>query len=389
VQLLPDFDQLQERFRDPIQRRYEIIRPLVLLHDRTAIQRAEETHTHPETVGALKRRFEQQGMRGLFPEAVEMVPSGRQPRVPEEVVQALARLKGLYSGFQYQELCRIIFATTGYRVSDKTIKKLWQTLPMASPPQLPLLDYHSHPERSQARWHVIQLYYQGWSKRSISQFLHVSRPTITEWIRHFERDNLASLEDKSRAPKAPARKAWLPVMLAIYHLQKRHPDAGGFRIWSLLGNTDLSVRTVERIMAVNRQVYDDIPHGAKPRPSQTASGLHPFKAAFAHEYWFIDGRIMDFALDGVKWWSLIILDGYSRTMLAGAVAPTEASWVALMVLYTACLRYGAPEHLISDKGGAFISAEVEAVCTRLGIDHKTIISTQGESYMNLMVRQVA
>jgi hypothetical protein len=50
------------------------------------------------------------------------------------------------------------------------------------------------------------------------------------------------------------RAAWLPAMLEIYHLQKRHPDAGGFRIWSLRGQTDLSVRTVERIMAVNRQV---------------------------------------------------------------------------------------------------------------------------------------
>jgi hypothetical protein len=53
-------------------------------------------------------------------------------------------------------------------------------------------------------------------------------------------------------------------------------------------------------------------------------------------------------------------------------------------LYTACRRYGAPTHLISDKGGAFTSDDVEAVCTRLGIDHRTITSTQGESYMNLM-----
>jgi transposase InsO family protein len=156
-------------------------------------------------------------------------------------------------------------------------------------------------------------------------------------------------------------------------------DAGGFRIWSLRGKTDLSVRTVERIMAVNRQGYDDIPHGSSTQNRQTEPGLHPFKASVAHEYWFIDGRIMDFALEGEKWWSLIVLDGYSRTMLAGAVAPAEASWVALMVLYTACVRYGAPEHLISDKGGAFISTEVEAVCTRLGIDHHTITSTQGES----------
>ena len=62
--------------------------------------------------------------------------------------------------------------------------------------------------------------------------------------------------------------------------------------------------------------------------------------------------MMDFALDGVKWWSLILLDGYSRTILAGAIAPSEASWAALMVLYTACLRYGTPQTLISDSGGA-------------------------------------
>ena len=61
---------------------------------------------------------------------------------------------------------------------------------------------------------------------------------------------------------------------------------------------------------------------------------------------------MDFALEGVRWWSLILLEGYSRTILAGAVAPSEASWVALMVLYTACVRYGVPEFLISDSGGA-------------------------------------
>jgi transposase InsO family protein len=180
------------------------------------------------------------------------------------------------------------------------------------------------------------------------------------------------------------RKAWLAAMVEIYHLQKRHPDAGGFRIWSLRGTADLSVRTVERIMALNRQVYPDIPGTAGQRAPKAALQPHPFKASAAHEDWFIDGRMMDFALEGHRWWSLIILDGYSRTMLAGAVAPSEASWVALTVLYTACQRYGVPVRLISDSGGAFISDAFEGVCRRLGIDHKTIVSTAGQSYQNLM-----
>jgi hypothetical protein len=85
---------------------------------------------------------------------------------------------------------------------------------------------------------------------------------------------------------------------------------------------------------------------------------------------------------GVKGWSILILEGYSRTILAGAMAPTEATWAALMVLYMACVRYGAPTFLVSDSGGAYTSDAFEAVCRRLEIDHKTIVSTQGQSYLN-------
>jgi transposase InsO family protein len=210
---------------------------------------------------------------------------------------------------------------------------------------------------------------------------------VDRWIARFEAEHVAGLVDQSSAPKSPAHKIWLPLMLEVYHLQTRHPDAGGFRIWSLLARTDVSVRTVERIMALNRQLYDDLPHGRR-QAAKRNSPPHPYKAAAPHEFWCIDGRNMDVALEGVKWWSLIVLDGYSRTMLAGAVAPTEASGVALMVLYTACLRYGTPETLVSDSGGAFTANDFEAVCHRLQIHHERIESTKGESYLNWMETHV-
>jgi hypothetical protein len=61
-------------------------------------------------------------------------------------------------------------------------------------------------------------------------------------------------------------------------------------------------------------------------------------------------------------------------MLAGIVAPAEATWAALMVLYAACLQYGVPEPLVSDGGGAYISTAFEAVCQRLAIDHNGIVT---------------
>ena len=160
--LLPDTDDPQLPFTDPTQYRYELIRPLVLFQDRTATQRAQETATHPDTVGTLKRRFEAQGMLGLLPGTIEVVPARRRRRVPAEVVQELQRLKGLYNGFGYRELARIIFHTLTHRIHHHTVKQLWQALPPAAPQQLPLLDYHSYAERSQARMEVITLYAQGW-----------------------------------------------------------------------------------------------------------------------------------------------------------------------------------------------------------------------------------
>ena len=145
------------------------------------------------------------------------------------------------------------------------------------------------------------------------------------------------------------------------------------------------MRTVGRVMALNRQVYDDIPH---QRKAEAKHPPQPYKATRPHQYWFIDGRMMDFALEGVRWWSLSLLEGYSRTILAGAGAPSEARWGALMVLSTACVRYGVPEFLISESGGALTSNEFEAVCTRLGIDHKPMESTHGESYLHWMETHV-
>ena len=227
---------------------------------------------------------------------------------------------------------------------------------------------------------VIKLYYQGWDKVSISRFLRLSRPTVDRWITRFESEHFAGLMDHKRGPKAP-QAWWFPVMVEVYHLQKRHPDAGSSasgacsRVRTSPCAPSVGLwRSIGRFMMTSRMCGN----GPKLAPQP-----HPYKACRPHEYWFIDGRMM-VALDGVKWWSLIMLDGYSRTILAGAVAPVEASWVALMVLYTACLRYGVPETLISDSGGAFTSNEFEAVCTRLEINHEPIESTKGESYKNLM-----
>jgi transposase len=228
-----------------------------------------------------------------------VVHRARTSPIPPAVQQEIDRLKALYPDFHYRERARIVGYKVEYPVGDKTAKKLWHQSPVPSQPALGLGDYHTHPDRSQARLQVVKLYYQGWEKRSISRCLHVSRPTVNTWIARFEAEHFAGLRDRKRGPKEPPRKVWLPRMVQVYHLQKAHPGAGEFRIWSLLAQPDISVRTVGRIMAFNKLVYDDIPH-VPQKGVKWALGPHPYKASHHHQYWFIDGRRMDVAVDGVR-----------------------------------------------------------------------------------------
>ena len=66
-----EFAQLQLRFVDQIQWRYEVIRPLVLCADPTVQQRVQEIRTHPETVRQLRRSSHKRDMRGLLPNDVQ------------------------------------------------------------------------------------------------------------------------------------------------------------------------------------------------------------------------------------------------------------------------------------------------------------------------------
>jgi hypothetical protein len=262
-----DFAQLTLGFVDPIQWRYAVIRPVVLLRETTPQQRAHETHTHPYTVRRLVRQFQARGMLGLLPRGVEGGGTRGTPRVSDALRQEIHRLKALYEGFHYRELARILFITFRQPIDHKTVKGIWQASPVSRQERPERWDYHAHPDRAQARLAVVKLHDQGWDKVSISRVLRVSRPTVDTILTRFDHEHFAGLADKRRGPKAP-RKVWLPVMVQVYHLQKVHPDAGECQIWSLLARSDLSERTVGRIMALNKLLYQ--PHPARAHTRREA-----------------------------------------------------------------------------------------------------------------------
>src|SRR5262245_31578414 len=99
---IPEFVQLQLDFTEPIRRRYEVIRPLVLFTEGTATQRAQDTDLHPDTVRRLLHDFRNTACEGCY------LPSSRRAAAGPHCVggrtPGIDRLKVLYGGFHAREL---------------------------------------------------------------------------------------------------------------------------------------------------------------------------------------------------------------------------------------------------------------------------------------------
>ena len=60
------FELLEVKFIDEVQRKYEIIRPVILFEDKTVLERSQQTKVHHKAIQKYIRRFEKSGMKGFF-----------------------------------------------------------------------------------------------------------------------------------------------------------------------------------------------------------------------------------------------------------------------------------------------------------------------------------
>ena len=363
---LENFGQLRLLFDDSTQERYEVAQPLLLKQPITVGKRAQQTQKHPQTIRRYMRHFQQQGMRGLFDqEMAETIP--RCGSVSEAVRQEVIRLKTLYPPLHLREIANIIYATLGARIDYKTVQSILQKQPVAVQKRLPLPKFHDYKDPYQARLEVIKLYYKGWNIQSISDFLSLSRRHIYNLLERFETEMFAGLMTQPSGLRCPhpRRKLYFPLLKKVADLQREYPLIGRFRLWDLLTpeeRSTVSERTIGRAMAFNRFVHEEL----NRQPTEKTPKSHPLKARTWHQFWFIDHRYLD-KIDGVQYYSLCILEGYSRTFLSGVVLATQARGPVLKLLYETVTQWGAPAAIVSDSGGAFISSDYERTCARLGI----------------------
>lgn len=382
------FAQLQLRFIDPIQYDYEIIRPVVLFAE-TVAERSRETEMERTTVGEKARRFVTRGMLGLVDQRQNA--SGRKGHeYPENVAEYILYLKQLYPPIHYREIVRIVGNKFNYQTNHHTVKHFLEQNPVLVQLELAIERYHEFEDAYQARWTVVRMYYEGWNKESIAGVLKLSVRHVARLIEAFEQDGFAGLEDKrSRPTEHPDNQLTLPFMDEVLKIQQEYPRLGRFRVHGLLeqelGEEDTpSERTVGRAMAFNR-FFQGAPGPWPPSDSaEEESKDMPFQPFFRHQYWFIDIRYL-VQLDGHWVYSLCIIEGYSRKILAGTASPYQDELAVLQILHAALSEYGCPAEMVSDNGSVFTAHAYEGILFALDIQVQHI--EKGAPWQNLIEAQ--
>jgi transposase InsO family protein len=385
-----EFEHIRRQFIDPLQHDYEVIRPIVLFAE-TAAERSRQTGVERTVVGDKARRFVLEGMLGLTDKRAGTV--GRKGHsYPEAIAGYIIYLKQLYPPIHLREIARIVQRKFGYKTNHHTLRRFLEPYNTPIQLELGLTTFSTFADAYQARWTVVRMAYEGWNKKSIADCLKLSRTHVYTILEAFERDGFAGLEDqRTRPPQHPDNQLTLPLLKEILDIQREYPRAGRFRVHGLLeqqrAEPPPSERTVGRAMAINRQF-----HGA-PGPWQSARDEHPeavsfkhlpYRPAYRHHLWFTDIRYL-VQLDGSWVYSICLIEGYSRKIVAGMASPHQDLTAILQILFAALAEYGCPQAIVSDNGSVFRAGDYLAILRALDIEPLHI--EQGKPWQNMIEAQ--
>jgi len=127
-------------------------------------------------------------------------------------------------------------------------------------------------------------------------------------------------------------------------------------------------------MAIKRRM-----HGA-PGPWSSARDEHepateprhlPYRPHYRHHLWFVDMRYL-VKIAGHWVYSLCLLEGYSRPILAGMASEHQELPALLQLLFAALSTSGCPEGIVSDHGAVFQAHAYVAILQALEIEPKYI-----------------
>jgi len=178
----------------------------------------------------------------------------------------------------------------------------------------------------------------------------VSRQSVHAWLRRYQADGLAGLEDRSYRPRSCPHQTSAQVEAAVCELRRQHPGWGPLRLHDELQRRGVvlvpSRAGIYRIL-VRRGLVEP------GRRRRRRSDWRRWERERPMQLWQLDivGGIR--LADGTELKLVSGIDDHSRFCVIAALVP-RATGRAICAAFAAALqRYGAPQEVLTDNGRQF------------------------------------
>jgi len=191
----------------------------------------------------------------------------------------------------------------------------------------------------------------GLAARDFSALVGVSRKTLFEWKRRFDRLGPAGLSDERRGAPLGSR---LPeaTQRAIVLLKQGHPEWGCERIREVLLRGEgysASAGAVAHVLRENGYELEDVETAPHDPPVQQ------FERARPNQLWQSDLFTFLLKRENRRVYVVVYLDDHSRFVVGYGVYASASGALVREVLEAAIANFGAPEEVLTDNGPQYVT----------------------------------
>lgn len=207
---------------------------------------------------------------------------------------------------------------------------------------------------------VLEAERSGWSISELCRRYGISRPTAYHWIRRYQAEGLAGLEDRSRRPHRSPKETPAEVIEELVELRVRKPNWGPKKLLDRLRrlHPEVELPAASTVSAILKRKGLVKTRRRRTHPERVlVSSMGELEGP--NEVWTTDFKGEFRVGSGDLCYPLTIADGWSRFLLACEGLAATRYQQAQPAFIRVFQEYGLPDRIRSDNGPPF---GTHAVC---------------------------
>jgi len=219
------------------------------------------------------------------------------------------------------------------------------------------------PYPMEVREYALLLVASGARRKDIASRIGCSTEILRSWVRAAEETGAmpvppAAGPELDAKPSMPQRRPRDPgaglgdhEVQAVLDLKRKHPSMGPAQIRTQLKRFmgwRVATKAIARVLKTNG--YELVHTAGRPKGEEE---VHRFEAPHRNAVWQMD--FVELRIGPERRALLLVLDDFSRFLVAHALLETPSSEDVVTVLREAIRRHGKPESVYTDRGGPFLA----------------------------------